>query len=398
MTQPNSINTSLTQAHAGQPIRRTLIVTQGDAAGAVRDRLRMAFGEQSALTHAVALFDGDAPGDNPARALHTCLAGISRVGGRAALAAAGYALSPASELALLIVADVTGPAVAEQSRRLIADVDAIARDGWGLDSHTICIALAEDWTAAAAREGLKALATAVGPEATVIPLNRVNEQGLELDGDQAYWDAAAAIVEALAVTPLGDALYWAGDGPRPDRAGPSLTTVGLARWRWQPEAIRDQLAAAWRGQVLDQWLATADAAQALPVAQRAAGWFDARGLRLPALAARLERSVAVYDVPLWPTPYPWAAGAAVDRLRALSAAMAGSSRRGASAARVSRRFWPSSAGGACRRGGWSSVTWTSGRTLACTANWPRPACCWSTTPSSDPSTSRSVVSGRCWSA
>lgn len=115
--------------------------------------------------------------------------------------------------------------------------------------------------------------------ATVIPLNRVNDQGFELEGDGSYAAAAAAIVAALVATPLGDALYWPGDEPRPGRAGPSLTAVGLARWRWKPEAIRDQLAEAWRGRVLGQWLAEADATQAAQAAQRAGSWFDARGLR-----------------------------------------------------------------------------------------------------------------------
>lgn len=323
MTQSETLFSSFARDNAGSPVQRTLIVMRGPAAAAVRAPLLSALGEQSALAHAVALLDGDAPGEARSRAIHERLTSISRVGGRAALAAAGYALVRVQELALVIVVDIAGPEMDGQFGGLSDEVAAIARDGWGLDTHTTCIVLAEDWSAPAAREGLRALAAVAAERgATVIPLNRVNDQGFELEGDGSYAAAAAGIVAALVATPLGDALYWPGDEPRPGRAGPSLTAVGLARWRWEPEAIRDQLAEAWRGRVLGQWLAEADATQAARAAQRAGSWFDARGLRPPGLLARLEQSVPPYDVPVWPMPYPWAAAAAVDRLQALSAAMA----------------------------------------------------------------------------
>lgn len=323
MTQSETLFSSFARDNALLPVQRTLIVMRGPAAAAVRAPLLSALGEQSALAHAIALLDGDAPGEDLSRAIQERLASISRVGGRAALAAAGYALARVQELALVIVVDVASLETNGQIGGLSDEVAAIARDGWGLDTHATCIVLAEDWSAPAAREGLRALAAAAAERgATVIPLNRVNDQGFELEGDEVYAAAVAAIVAALVATPLGDALYWPGDEPRLGRAGPSLTAVGLARWRWEPEAIRDQLAEAWRGRVLGQWLARADAVQAVRATQRAGSWFDAQGLRPSALLARLEQSVPPYDVPAWPRPYPWAAAEAVDRLQALSAVMA----------------------------------------------------------------------------
>ena len=317
MTQPETLNTFFTRDNTEASIQRTLLVTRGPTAASVRALLLSALGQQSVLAHAVALLDGDAPGEDLSRAIHDRLASISRVGGRAALAAAGYALARVQELTLLILVDVAGPESDVQIGSLIDEVAAIARDGWGLDTHVTCIVLAEDWSAPVAREGLRALAVAAAERgATVIPINRVNDQGFELDGAEAYAAAVAAIVAALVATPLGDALYWPGDEPRPGRAGPSLTAVGLACWRWEPEAIRDQLAAAWRNRVLGQWLAEADVAQAAPAAQWAGSWFDARGLRPPALLAQLDQSVAPYFVPTWPVPYPWAASAARSSKRA----------------------------------------------------------------------------------
>lgn len=321
MTQPDILNSTLTGDLTGQPIQRTLIITRGPAAGAVRVSLLSALGQQSVLAHAIAVLDGDAPGEELSRAIHDRLASVSRVGGRADLAAAGYALARVQELALVIVVDIAGTE-ADGAGTLIDEVASIARDGWGLDTHATCIVLADDWSAPAAREGLKALAAAVARRATVIPLNRVNNQGFELDNAEAYTAAAAAIVLALVATPLGDALSSPGDELRLGRAA-SLTAVGLACWRWEPEASRDQLAAAWRNRVLGQWLGVADPAQATLAEQRAAGWFEARGLRPGAMAALLEQSVVPYEVPAWPVPTPWAVAAAIDRLRALSAAMAG---------------------------------------------------------------------------
>lgn len=323
MTQPETLNTFFARDNTEAPIQRTLLVTRGPTAASVRALLLSALGQQSVLAHAVALLDGDAPGEDLSGAIHDRLASISRVGGRAALAAAGYALARVQELTLLILVDVAGRESDGQIGSLIDEVAAIARDGWGLDTHVTCIVLAEDWSAPVARDGLRALAAAAAERgATVIPINRVNDQGFELDSAEAYAAAVAAIVAALVATPLGDALYWPGDESRLGRAGLSLTTVGLACWRWEPEAIRDQLAAAWRNRVLGQWLAEADVVQAAPAAQWAGSWFDARGLRPPALVARLDQSVAPYFVPAWPVPYPWAASAAIDQLRAQSVAIA----------------------------------------------------------------------------
>ena len=324
MTQPFTPRASLTRESAGQSIQRTLIVTLGPLASAVHDRLVPTFGEQSTLSHAIALLDVDSPEADWSSAIHSSLVSISRRGGRAELSAGGYALDRLQELALLVVVDLGGPAAVARVRSLLTEVAGMARDGWGLDTHSSLIALAEDWAAPLAREGLRALMdVAREHDAPVMPINRVNEQGFELDGAEALAGVVAAVVEALVATPLRDVLYGAGDEAGLGPTGGALTTVGLARWLWEPESVADTLAEAWRNRVLDQWLAAVDADRTAPVVQRADAWLGAHGLLPPALTARLERSVTAYDVPAWPVPYPWEAAEAVDRLRSLSEAMAG---------------------------------------------------------------------------
>lgn len=324
MTQPFTPRASLTRESAVQSIQRTLIVSLGPLASLVHGRLVPTFGEQSSLSHAIALLDVESPEADWSSAIHSKLVGISRRGGRAELSAGGYALDRLQELALLVVVDLGGPAAVAGAQSLLTEVAGMARDGWGLDTHTSLIALAEDWAAPLAREGLRALMDVAREHgAPVISINRVNEQGFELDGVETLAGVVAAVVETLVATPLRDVLYGAGDEARSGSAGGSLTTVGLARWLWEPEASADTLAEAWRNRVLDQWLAAVDADRAALVVQRAAAWLGAHGLLPQALTALLERSVAAYDVPAWPAPYPWGAVEALNRLRSLSAAMAG---------------------------------------------------------------------------
>ena len=61
----------------------------------------------------------------------------------------------------------------------------------------------------------------------------------------------------------------------------------------------------------------------------------------------------------------------------------------------SRIFHPP---GSCRPTAWCCATWINAPTRACTASWPRKACCSSTIPFSARSTTRSTTCGRCWTA
>lgn len=306
------------------PIQRTLIVTLGKMAAELDDHLAPAFGEQGPLSGAVArLSAGTEAADRPA-AIRDKLAGISRAAAPPALASNGYVMDRLRELLLLLVVDLTDPAAVSRAGEIARSVSGIAQTGWGLDTRVIAVALAEDWSQKTAAAALRSFSTAMSDLTTaIIPLNHVNELGLQMDDRPAFMARAAAILEALVATPLRDALEWSNDVPEPRLTDATLTTVGLARWQWDPEPVRDHLADTWRAAIIGRWLGTAEPERALPAAQRAASWFAARSLLPAALMAALERSVEPVPVPSWPVPYPWAAARAVDRLRHLSGSLAG---------------------------------------------------------------------------
>jgi len=306
-----------------RPIRRTLVVTLGSLAGAAMDHLPVAFTDETALAGIVALINVDAPHDDLAAAIRDRLAGISRAGNQDQLAANGYVMDRMKELALFVIVDATDRKLAGAAAAIMDLVAAIAQEGWGLETHTIAIVLADDWTEETPKSSLRALLeTAPESLASLLPLNRINELGLELDTREAYLARAASIVEALIATPLRDAPRWILGLQDSTQVLPTLTTVGLACWTWEPEGARDTLAQAWREQVINHWLAPAAPEQAGPASQQASGWFTSQGLLAHALVAMLERSVPAYPVPRWQLPYPWRAAEAIDRLHSLSDALA----------------------------------------------------------------------------
>lgn len=309
-------------ATAYQPVQRTLIITMGSLATTMAEHLPPAFNDLAALAGVVAVIDAANAGADLSTEVRDRLAGISRAGARESLAASGYVMDRMKDLALHIVVDVADQESAETAGDMADLVAGIAQEGWGLDTRTILIALANDWAESAARVGLRTLAE-TAPESLValLPLNRVNELGLEMDSREDYLSAAAAIIEVLVATPLRDAPQWAESVPGPSLAAPTLTTTGLASWTWEPEPVRDALALAWKAQVIAYWLAEAEPEQAQLATQQAANWFSAQSLLPQALVPMLESSVSPYAVPGWHMPYPWRAAEAISHLRELSDAL-----------------------------------------------------------------------------
>ena len=306
-----------------RPIQRTLIMTLGPLARAAAEYLRPALADTTALAGVVALFDVDASHDDPASSIRERLAGISRAGSREELATNGYVMDRMNELALFAIVDATDQESTGMANAVIGLAASVAQAGWGLETRAIMIALADDWAEVTPHSALKALLeTASESLVSLIPLNRVNELGLEMDSHEAYLTRAVAIVEALATTPLRDVPQWANSLQEPMLIAPGLTTVGLDCWTWEPKAVRDSLAQAWQQQITGHWLASARPEQAQPAAQRATNWFASQGLLSDVLIAMLGRSTPVYPVPSRQLPYPWRAAEAIDRLYGLSKALA----------------------------------------------------------------------------
>ncbi len=223
-----------------RPIQRTLIVSLGPLATSIQRMLPPAFATGGVLAGAVALLEADGLSDDLAEVIRQRLATISRAGGRAELAAAGYVLDRLRELALFILVDLTDPAAAPQATAVTEMVSNLAQQGWGLDTRVTAIALAADWADEATGQGLRTLAEAMQDIAeAIIPLNHVNEEGLELNSPEAFARAGATVVEVLAATPMRDALQWSESAAVPSVTGISLTAVGSPRSRGSPCRARD---------------------------------------------------------------------------------------------------------------------------------------------------------------
>ena len=322
MTFLSIANNASAQNGLAQPIQRTLIVMLGEMAAELDGYLQTAFGEPDALSGAIALLDIDATDTAPGAAIREKLAGISRVGAQAGLAGNGYVIDRLRELLLFLVVDLTNPAAAIRAAETVRSVSAIAQTGWGLDTQVIAVALAEDWSEKAAAEALRSLVNGLHDLATaIIPVNYVNESGLEMDDRETFMARMAAIVKALVATPLRDALQWSDNVAEMNLGDATLTTVGISSWEWNPEPIREYLAGRWRAEIIGRWLGAAGPEQSLPATQRAESWLAARSLLPTALTTMVERAVEPAAVPPWPVPYPWAAAQWVNRLRALSGAL-----------------------------------------------------------------------------
>lgn len=323
MTYLSILNNASTPNGLAQPIQRTLIVMLGNMAAELDGYLATAFGDPDALSSAIARLPVGPTTSDPEAAIREKLAGISRAGAQAGLAGSGYVIDRLRELLLFLVVDLSDPAAAARAAETVRAVSTIAQTGWGLDTRVVTVALAEDWSEKAAVEALRSLANALHELATaIIPLNEVNESGLQLDNREAFMVKIAAIIKALGATPLRDALQWSDNLPEMGLDEVTLTTVGLSCWRWDPDPVGEYLAHRWRAEIIGRWLGTAGPEQALPAAQRAESWFAAHSLLPAALAAMIERSVEPVSVPSWPVPYPWGAAHAIHQMRALSAALA----------------------------------------------------------------------------
>lgn len=323
MTKVLETRNPFDQADIAQPIQRTLIVSVGSLAADITHHLPAQFSEHGPLTGAIALLDVDMNDTDLSQSIREKIAQVSRATGQAELAANGYELDRLRELALFTVIDLSDPISVARTKAIIDSVLAIARDGWGLDTKVIAITVADDWSGKAAKDALEALINTLHDVATaIIPLNRVNELGLEIDGLEAFARKGAAIVEALVSTPMRDVLQWSSNGPEMPLPDQALTPVGLARWTWKPTPIRNYLAGKWRRRVIDQWLAVAEPEQIAPAAQQAQGWFGSQGLLPNVVAAVLERSIEPFAVPHWSVPYPWRAAPSIDELMNISVMLA----------------------------------------------------------------------------
>lgn len=322
MTYLTIVNNASTQNGLAQPIQRTLILMLGKMAAELDGYLTTAFGEADALSSAVARLEMDATVSDPGVAIREKLAGISRAGAQAGLASHGYVIDRLRELLLFLVVDITDPAAATRAAETVRLVSTIAQTGWGLDTRVITVALAEDWGERTAAENLRSLANGMHDLATAImPLNHVNESGLEMDDRETFMAKAALIVKALVATPLRDALQWSDNLPDIGLGDGTLTTVGLSCWEWDPGPVREYLANRWQAEIIDRWLAAAEPEHALPATQRAESWFATRSLLPATLTGMVKRAVEPASVPSWPVPYPWAAAQWVDGLRNLSSAL-----------------------------------------------------------------------------
>jgi len=318
------VNNASTQNGLAQPIQRTLIVTLGNMAATLDGYLGPAFGDPDTLSSAIARLNVDLALSDPEAAIREKLAGISRAGAQAGLASSGYVIDRLRELLLCLVVDLTDPTAAARAAETIRMVSTIAQTGWGLDTRVITIALAEDWSEKAAVETLRSVVNGLRELTTaIIPLNDVNESGLQMDDRATFMIKIATLIKALVATPLRDALQWSDNLPEMSLDEVTLTTVGLSCWEWDPDPVVEYLAERWRVAIIDRWLDAADPEQALPATQRAESWFAAHSLLPAALVALIERSVEPVSVPSWPVPYPWGAAHAIHQLRALSAALAG---------------------------------------------------------------------------
>ncbi len=322
MTYLSIANNASTQNGLAQPIQRTLIVMLGKMAADLDGYLATAFGDADWLSSAIARLNIDATVSDPGAAIREKLAGISRAGAQADLASNGYVIDRLRELLLFLVVDITDPGAATRAAETVRLVSTIAQAGWGLDTRVITVVLAADWSEKEAAETLCSLANMIHDlTTTIIPLNHVNESGLEMDDRETFMVKAADIVKAVVATPLRDAMQWSDNLPEMGLGDATLTTVGLASWKWDPEPIWEYLADRWRAEIIDQWLVAAEPEQELPAKQRAASWLAAQSLLPPTLTAMLERSVEPASVPSWSVPYPWAAAQWVEGLRNLSSAL-----------------------------------------------------------------------------
>ena len=322
MTYLSILNNASAHNGLAQPIQRTLIVMLGKMAAKLDEYLDPALGGPDALSSAIARLDIDATAADPGAAIREKLAGISRAGAQTRLAKNGYVIDRLRELLLFLVVDLTDPAAAIRAAETVRSVSTIAQTGWGLDTWVITVALAEDWSEKTTAEALRSLANGLHDLATaIIPMNYVNESGLEMDDRKTFLVKIAAIVNALVATPLRDALQWLDNMPEMGISEATLTTVGLSSWEWDSEPVREYLADRWRAEIIDHWLGAAEPEQALPARQRAESWFAARLLLPATLTAMVERAVEPASVPPWPVPYPWAAAQWVEGLRNLSSAL-----------------------------------------------------------------------------
>lgn len=321
MTQRFSQHVTEERQPPVESIQRTLIITRGPLAQRVADHLALALAGQGALANAVAFLNTQRGDGDLSAAAREKLTAISRAQVRAELAENGFVLDRLQELALFLVVDLSdeGAASAATAAETVQRVAALAQAGWGLDTRGMIIALADDWSADVPRAALQAvLEFAPGAVDAIIPLSRVNELGLELDGPDAYVAAVGSVLAALIATPLRDAPFWAGDRPGSELRPQLLTSIGLSEWTWEPEPVRACLIHTWVHRILDRWLSDAPSESAL-VTQHAANWFNARQLPPLMMLAQLDRSVSSWHTPGWHAPYPWRVREAVARLQVFAA-------------------------------------------------------------------------------